>query len=66
MLIELFGEYIVDEDLPVSHSESYTLRNLLYYVNPAACNLLPFSTDQIKKNLARSLDLRKARIIEIL
>ena len=66
MLIELFGEYIVDEDLPVNHSESRTLRNLLFYINPAACDLLPVSRGQTRKNLVRSHRHRKSRILEIL
>lgn len=65
-LIELFGEYVVDEDLSVSHSESRTLRNLLYYVNPAVCDLLPYSGGQTKRNLHRSLKLRKTGIIDVL
>lgn len=66
ILIELFGEYIVDEGLSVSHSKSRTLRNLLYYVNPAVCDLLPYSGGQTKSNLQRSLKLRKACIIDVL
>lgn len=59
ILREIYIQYVAENDLPLSHCESQTLRLLLEYLNPAANDLLPRSHSTIRSEVTLSYETKK-------